>query len=176
MPHVDEAREGAPVVVHCFEVTIEAVRKLPALNTAIWGEADCFVQYHFPAPAPRPEEQVSGCEVRFLLTVAHLLCPLPQEACPEGDPAFPLRAHRTPTVLCIPDPVLDQSQCHALPLPPGRPVQHVLLAAYHSHEVPFQVWKRFYYPNTRDQLVSKVQCVCVCVCACVCVRVCRYSA
>ena len=92
--------------------------------------------------------------------------------CPGESPAFPLLAHRTPTVLCIPDPVLDQSQRHTLPLPPGRPVQHVLLAAYPSHGVPFEVWKRFYYPNIRDQLVAKVQCVCVCVHACVraCVR------
>lgn len=63
MPHVGETREGTPVVVHCFEVTIEAVRKLTVLNMAIWGEADCFVQYHFPAIAPPPEGQVSGCEV-----------------------------------------------------------------------------------------------------------------
>ena len=56
---VAEAAAGLPVVVHCFEVTIEAVRNLPALNTAIWGEADCFVQYHFPGPAQPPQGEVS---------------------------------------------------------------------------------------------------------------------
>ena len=169
MSLVAEAKVGV-VCVHTFEVTVEAVRSLPALNTAIWGEADCFVQYHFPGPAKPHEGEVSGWVGRGWWLMPHLPCLLqegtscgPQEECPGEGPTFPLLAHRTPTVLCIPDPVLDQSKCHTLPLPPGRPVQHVLLAAYPSHGVPFEVWKRFYYPNTRDQLVAKVQCACVCV-------------
>lgn len=33
---------------HTFEVSVEGVRGLRLLETMIWGEADCFVQYHFP--------------------------------------------------------------------------------------------------------------------------------
>lgn len=31
-----------------FEVVIEGVRGLALFENMIWGEADCFVQYHFP--------------------------------------------------------------------------------------------------------------------------------
>ena len=36
-------------VEHLFEVIIESVSGLKLLDNMIWGEADCFVQYHFPA-------------------------------------------------------------------------------------------------------------------------------
>lgn len=34
-------------VEHVFEIVIEGVRGLN-MEGMIWGEADCFVQYHFP--------------------------------------------------------------------------------------------------------------------------------
>lgn len=34
---------------HVFEVIVEGVRGLPQLDNIVWGEADCFVQYHFPS-------------------------------------------------------------------------------------------------------------------------------
>ena len=36
-------------VEHLFEVIIENVSGLKLLDNMIWGEADCFIQYHFPA-------------------------------------------------------------------------------------------------------------------------------
>jgi len=36
-------------VEHLFEVIIENVSDLMLLDNMIWGEADCYVQYHFPA-------------------------------------------------------------------------------------------------------------------------------
>ena len=35
-------------VEHVFEMSVEAVRGLGLRDNMIWGEADCFVQYHFP--------------------------------------------------------------------------------------------------------------------------------
>ena len=35
-------------VEHVFEVVLQGVRGLKLLETMIWGEADCFVQYFFP--------------------------------------------------------------------------------------------------------------------------------
>jgi len=32
-----------------FEVIVENVSGLKLLDNMIWGEADCFIQYHFPA-------------------------------------------------------------------------------------------------------------------------------
>lgn len=36
-------------VEHIFEVVIEGVRSLPQGEDFVWGEADCFIQYHFPS-------------------------------------------------------------------------------------------------------------------------------
>lgn len=36
-------------VEHLFEVIVESVSGLKLLDSMIWGEADCFVQYYFPA-------------------------------------------------------------------------------------------------------------------------------
>ena len=42
-----------------FDVTVSGVRGLSVFNSTVWGEADCFVQYHFPRAAhgqPHGEE------------------------------------------------------------------------------------------------------------------------
>ena len=36
-------------VEHLFELVIENVSGLKLVDNMIWGEADCYVQYHFPA-------------------------------------------------------------------------------------------------------------------------------
>ena len=50
---------AAGEVEHNFEVAVESVRGLPSLNTAVWGEADCYVQYHFPGLSQQPQGEVS---------------------------------------------------------------------------------------------------------------------
>lgn len=48
------------VVEHVFDVTVSGVRGLSVFNNTVWGEADCFVQYHFPRVAhqePHGEEE-----------------------------------------------------------------------------------------------------------------------
>ena len=37
------------VVEHVFEFSVLAIKGLRLQENMIWGEADCFVQYHFPA-------------------------------------------------------------------------------------------------------------------------------
>lgn len=37
------------VVEHQFEISVENMNGLRLMENMIWGEADCFVQYHFPA-------------------------------------------------------------------------------------------------------------------------------
>ena len=39
------------VVEHLFEMNVTSIHGLRLLDDMIWGEADCFVQYHFPAQA-----------------------------------------------------------------------------------------------------------------------------
>ena len=41
---------------HVFEVVIEGVRGLNLFEDMVWGEADCFIQYHFPAQHQTKQE------------------------------------------------------------------------------------------------------------------------
>ena len=36
------------VVEHQFEIVVEKIKGLSVFGNAVWGETDCFVQYHFP--------------------------------------------------------------------------------------------------------------------------------
>lgn len=36
------------LVEHQFEVVVEDIRGLSVFGNTVWGETDCFVQYHFP--------------------------------------------------------------------------------------------------------------------------------
>ena len=75
-----------------------------------------------------------------------------------------LHNHRTSTTLCIPDTTFNDIARHTIVLPQSLPVQRYLLAAYHGSwssiatapGITFELWKRHYYPNIRDQLVAKV--------------------
>ena len=40
-----------------FVVTVDGVRGLAVFSNTVWGEADCFVQYHFPTTGERDEEE-----------------------------------------------------------------------------------------------------------------------
>ncbi|KAK7503764.1 hypothetical protein BaRGS_00004887, partial [Batillaria attramentaria] len=124
-------------VEHIFEVVIQGVRGLKLLETMIWGEADCFVQYYFPC-----QEQT-------------------QQQGPTLVVAMPtMRSYRTATTLCIPDPTFHDVTRHKLILPVGTPVQRELLTACANSSgggggLPFEVWCRFYHPNVRDQVIAR---------------------
>ena len=47
---------------HTFDVTVSGVRGLAVFNKTVWGEADCFVQYHFPSKAQELQQQQQGEE------------------------------------------------------------------------------------------------------------------
>uniref|UniRef100_A0A671SKS9 C2 domain-containing protein 3-like n=1 Tax=Sinocyclocheilus anshuiensis TaxID=1608454 RepID=A0A671SKS9_9TELE len=72
-----------------------------------------------------------------------------------------LKAYRSETTLCVPDPVFGHNETHVLLAPPDVPVQRILLSSLASQGlkngvgVLFEVWCRYYYPNVRDQLVAK---------------------
>ena len=67
--------------------------------------------------------------------------------------------YRTGTTLCVPSPSFSHSTAHSLFLDSGEPVQKYIMAACGGGlggGVPFELWKRYYYPNIRDQLVARV--------------------
>lgn len=70
-----------------------------------------------------------------------------------------LHPYRTGTTLCVPNPSFSHEAQHTLSLNCGEPVQKYIMAACGrglGGVVPFELWRRFYYPNIRDQLVARV--------------------
>ena len=46
-------------VEHIFEVSVEGVKGLMLGEDMIWGEADCFIQYHFPTQVSSKQQNTS---------------------------------------------------------------------------------------------------------------------
>ncbi|XP_028656159.2 C2 domain-containing protein 3 isoform X1 [Erpetoichthys calabaricus] len=121
---------------HVFEIKVEKVKGLIPLQSTVWGEADCYVQYYFPTQDPEMD--------------SHIL-----------EAAVHLHPYRTTTTLCVPDPVFNDCQTHCLVTPAEVPVQRLLLSACSSQglsgggAINFEVWCRYYYPNVREQVVAR---------------------
>ncbi|XP_072183115.1 C2 domain-containing protein 3 [Excalfactoria chinensis] len=132
-------REGEELMEHVFEIHVESVKGLTPLQSTVWGEADCYVQYYFPV-----QEAGSGA--------------LPGvELHTDG---IKLKPFRTATTLCVPDPVFNDEHHHSLLVPADVPVQRLLVSSFMAPGavgggIQFEVWCRYYYPNVRDQMVAK---------------------
>ncbi|XP_054020824.1 C2 domain-containing protein 3 [Dryobates pubescens] len=136
--NVDPEGEGV-MVEHVFEIHVESMKGLSPLQSTVWGEADCYVQYHFPVQAP-----AAG--------------PLQGADWPED--GIRLKPFRTAATLCVPDPIFHDQHHHSFLVPAALPVQKLLLRAFMAPGgtgggVQFEVWCRYYYPNVRDQMVAK---------------------
>lgn len=142
-PHPQTMAKQAPEVTvreHVFVIRVEKVNGLTPLQSTVWGEADCYVQYSFPC-----QDGDSAAKVDQNLI----------------ESSVNLKPFRTTTTLCVPDPVFGHTETHVLLAPDGVPVQRLLLSSLSSRGlssgggVQFEVWCRYYYPNVRDQLVAK---------------------
>ncbi|XP_030633912.1 C2 domain-containing protein 3 [Chanos chanos] len=142
-PHADRGGSDADVEAmneHVFLVRVERVKGLTPLQSTVWGEADCYVQYSFPTQEEEPKQNVDPNIIESSVS---------------------LKQFRTAATLCVPDPVFGHSEKHVLLVPVGIPVQRLLLSSLASQGlkngggVQFEVWCRYYYPNVRDQLVAK---------------------
>ncbi|XP_049582446.1 C2 domain-containing protein 3 isoform X2 [Syngnathus scovelli] len=132
------AARAPAMTEHVFTIRVEKVTGLTPLQSTVWGEADCYVQYAFPCQEGAHADAATLHEYNT-----------------------DLRPFRTATTLCVPDPVLGHTETHALLAPEGVPVQKLLLSSLSSQGlsggggVHFEVWCRYYYPNVREQLVAK---------------------
>ena len=65
---------------------------------------------------------------------------------------------RTTTTLCVPNLIFNHYTKHSYSLPPSIPV-HTLLKrdGDPTQEIQFELWKRQYYPNIREQLIGQVK-------------------
>ncbi|KAM7130265.1 C2 domain-containing protein 3 isoform 3-T3 [Ciconia maguari] len=132
-------QEGEDLMEHVFEIHVESVKGLTPLQSTVWGEADCYVQYYFPV-------QEAGCGA-LQGTELH-------------EDGIKLKPFRTATTLCVPDPVFNDEHHHSLLVPADVPVQRLLVSAFMAPGaagggIQFEVWCRYYYPNVRDQMVAK---------------------
>nr|XP_047903963.1 C2 domain-containing protein 3 isoform X4 [Anser cygnoides] len=132
-------REGEELMEHVFEIHVESVKGLTPLQSTVWGEADCYVQYYFPVQEPG-SGALQGTELH--------------------EDGIKLKPFRTATALCIPDPVFNDERHHSLLVPADVPVQRLLVGAFMAPGavgggIQFEVWCRYYYPNVRDQMVAK---------------------
>ncbi|KAL8191321.1 UNVERIFIED_CONTAM: hypothetical protein K2H54_072164, partial [Gekko kuhli] len=138
LPKLSPGGEG--LMEHVFEVHIESVKGLTPLQSTVWGEADCYVQYHFPVQESEAS-MLHGTEVY--------------------ESGLRLKPFRSATTLCTPDPVFNDERHHSLLVPADVPVQRLLLSAFSAQGlaggggVQFEVWCRYYYPNVRDQMVAR---------------------
>ncbi|XP_029922696.1 C2 domain-containing protein 3 [Myripristis murdjan] len=129
-----------PMREHLFVIRVEKVKGLMPLQSTVWGEADCYIQYTFPCQEDNTAENLDPNLVESSVN---------------------LKQFRTATALCVPDPIFGHSETHVLLAPEGVPVQRLLLSSLSSQGlasgggVQFEVWCRYYYPNVRDQLVAK---------------------
>uniref|UniRef100_A0A8C4VN30 C2 domain containing 3 centriole elongation regulator n=1 Tax=Gopherus evgoodei TaxID=1825980 RepID=A0A8C4VN30_9SAUR len=125
---------------HAFEIHVGNVKGLTPLQSTVWGEADCYVQYYFPVQEP-DSSVLQGTELY--------------------ENGIKLKAFRSATTLCIPDPIFNDEHHHSLLVPADVPVQRLLLSAFSPQGlaggggIQFEIWCRYYYPNVRDQMVAK---------------------
>ncbi|NXL02214.1 C2CD3 protein, partial [Mesembrinibis cayennensis] len=138
-PTMQLDQEGEDLMEHVFEIHVEGVKGLTPLQSTVWGEADCYVQYYFPV-------QEAGCGA------------LQGTESQEG--GIKLKPFRTATTLCVPDPIFNDEHHHSLLVPADVPVQRLLVSAFMAPGaggggIQFEVWCRYYYPNVRDQMVAK---------------------
>ncbi|NWT21425.1 C2CD3 protein, partial [Vireo altiloquus] len=138
-PTVQLDPKGGDLMEHVFEIHVESVKGLTPLQSTVWGEADCYIQYYFPV-------QEAACGA------------LQGPGLPED--GITLKSFRTATTLCVPDPIFNDEHHHSLLVPADVPVQRLLVSAFMAPGaagggIQFEVWCRYYYPNVRDQLVAK---------------------
>ncbi|NXS29389.1 C2CD3 protein, partial [Pomatostomus ruficeps] len=138
-PTVQLDPKGEDLMEHVFEIHVESVKGLTPLQSTVWGEADCYIQYYFPV------QEAAGGAVQG--PGLH-------------EDGIALKPFRTATTLCVPDPIFNDEHHHSLVAPADVPVQRLLVSAFMAPGaagggIQFEVWCRYYYPNVRDQLVAK---------------------
>lgn len=76
---------------HQFTIQIEGIRALEVAANTVWGEADCFIQYHFPAPLEDNDSSQIGESVYGLTVSCDCLAP-PPRVLSSSHPHHPLHA------------------------------------------------------------------------------------
>ena len=123
---------------HTFEVTVVSTADLSIFEETLNGEADCFVQYHFPETPAAAAVVDSNGTVKIDAT----------------SNVLERKALQTPTVVCVPNATFDAHADHCITLP-----SHISVTGELAHSLPegldFELWQRLYYPTVCDKLIGK---------------------
>lgn len=65
----EEVNQQGSLTHHQFTVQVEGVRALEVAANTVWGEADCFIQYHFPTLSEGDDPSQIGESVTGWLAV-----------------------------------------------------------------------------------------------------------
>ncbi|CAF0929940.1 unnamed protein product, partial [Didymodactylos carnosus] len=140
---------NSQLMEHQFEIMIEGINGLRAFESMVWGESDCFIQYHFPAQIDKQQQQQSTNTNIINGTTIN-----------KNKLTFEMRVNRTAATLCTSDPTFHDCGKFRYILSPTEALHKSFFAACQSvshveASISFEVWTRFYYPNIRDQLLAK---------------------
>ncbi|XP_066911163.1 C2 domain-containing protein 3-like isoform X2 [Clytia hemisphaerica] len=117
-------------VEHDLEITIESVKNVfenGESQQEVWGESDCYVQYHFPT-------QHVGQDYTY-------------------------DCFKSKTTLCVPNIIFNHNNKHVFTLSNNEKINNIFQQCSNKknaiNEIEFELWKRHYYPNIREQLIGK---------------------
>lgn len=144
---------------HVFVIRVEKVKGLMPLQSTVWGEADCYVQYSFVHQDTDSPAEVDHNLIETSMVILDMIEWISWNFSPALvyflKPTFSsfsgihLKLFRTTTTLCVPDPVFGHTETHVLQAPNGVPVQRLLLSSLSGQGlssgggVQFEVWCRF---------------------------------
>lgn len=147
---------------HVFVIRVEKVKGLMPLQSTVWGEADCYVQYSFVS---QNLDSIAEAEHNLIETSMFIyntinIIIFPQHCLFTKTHVFlsgiNLKPFRTTTTLCIPDSVFGHTETHVLQAPEGMPVQKLLLSSLSGQGlgsgggVQFEVWCRFVVYHSKN--------------------------
>lgn len=152
-------------------IRLEKVNGLAPLQSTVWGEADCYIQYSFPSQEGDPTAEVDQSLIessKDMSYIKHFTEVFPNWflftlVCFFSPTGVNLKLFRSTTTLCVPDPIFGHTETHVLLAPEGMPVQKLLLSCLSSQGlssgggVQFEVWCRFVVINATQQFLRKTK-------------------
>ena len=113
-------------IKHLLQVTVKSIENAELLNNGRFGETDCYVSYFLPS-----------CGPSFLSSDASLKKVTSQTCNSESYMKFD-----SPNTVCF---ILPENES-----PQGFLSRHL-----EDNSLKFELWRRFYYPNVRDQVYGR---------------------
>jgi hypothetical protein len=134
----DSNTVGGPATVsrHTFAVKVMSTAGLDMFEETLTGEADCFVQFHFPETPAATVVHNGSVNIK------------------PGANSIQRQPQQTPAVVCVPIATFDARSEHTITLRSDVPLAGELAKAL-PEGLDFELWQRLYYPTVCDKLIGK---------------------